>query len=50
MAAPEAKEADILAGLRERGVTRAVRIGRVVGRSEGKILLRKGSRSAGAGA
>jgi selenide,water dikinase len=49
MAVPEAKVADVLARLRERGVMRAVRIGRVIERSEGKILLRKGARSAGAG-
>jgi len=49
MAVPEARAADVLARLRERGVARAVRIGRVVERSEGKILLRMGARSAGAG-
>jgi selenide,water dikinase len=50
MAVPEAKAKDVLARLRDRGVMRAVRIGRVFERSEGKILLRKGARSAGAGA
>jgi len=49
MAVPDTQTAEVLARLRERGVTRAVRIGRVVGRSEGKIVLRKGARSAGAG-
>ena len=49
MAVPGAGAEAVLAALRRHGVKRAARIGRVVERSEGKILLRKGARSAGAG-
>ena len=48
MAVPGAIADEVLARLRGRGLSRAARIGRVVSESEGKILLRKGMKSADA--
>jgi selenide,water dikinase len=44
MCVPEKKAAGVLAKLKARGAKRAAIIGRIVGKSEGKILLKRGSR------